>query len=75
MRHGTSTASSATVVGFSTRIKAKWARPVFQYISLNCIQTGWVKLFYHLHKKYVFCYDPIKEILRPSGPVRQDEYK
>ncbi|CAN7937026.1 unnamed protein product, partial [Ixodes hexagonus] len=39
----------------------RWARRVFDYISVNCVQTRWTKRIYQLRKKYGFFTEPVME--------------
>ncbi|CAN7997050.1 unnamed protein product, partial [Ixodes hexagonus] len=39
----------------------RWARRVFDYISVNCVQTRWTKRIYQLRKKYGFFTQPVME--------------
>ncbi|KAG0411649.1 hypothetical protein HPB47_011253 [Ixodes persulcatus] len=37
----------------------RWARRVFDYISVNCVQTQWTKRVNQLRKKYGFFTQPV----------------
>lgn len=41
--------------------KSRWARRIFDYLGLRCLQTRWVKRVYQLRKKNGFFTDPVQE--------------
>ncbi|KAG0412919.1 hypothetical protein HPB47_009934 [Ixodes persulcatus] len=41
--------------------KGRWARRIFDYLGLRCLQTRWEKRVYQLRKKNGFFTDPVQE--------------